>query len=168
MALHFLPASLAHPSTFPSELPVQEGLVLTAGAAKYLTAMFLVVAAEGISLGQGLDSFHQLHQQIRPPNPTNWGFNTSQHQHNDNPNPAPNVTNCAAKISPELFLLISVSSVHHSPRLCSVSTLLVLSCLGMQWVFKYLTVINKTGFLLQKVGRLVSRHMTGYLKMILC
>lgn len=124
MALHFLPASLAHPSTFPSELPVQEGLVLTAGAAKYLTAMFLVVAAEGISLGQGLDSFHQLHQQIRPPNPTNWGFNTSQHQHNDNPNPAPNVTNCAAKISPELFLLISAFfRSSQSQALLSLNTL---------------------------------------------
>lgn len=76
MALHFLPASPAHPATFPSELPVQEGSVLTAGAAKYPTAMFLLCGSRRDLPGTGLGQLPSASPADQASNPTNWGINT--------------------------------------------------------------------------------------------
>lgn len=76
MALHFLPASPAHPATFPSELPVQEGSVLTAGAAKYLTAMFLLCGSRRDLLGTGLGQLPSASSADQASNPTKWVINT--------------------------------------------------------------------------------------------
>lgn len=76
MALHFLSASLAQPPTFPSELLVQEGSVLTEGTAKYLTVMFLLCGSRRDLSGTGLGQLPLASPADQASNPTNL-FNTS-------------------------------------------------------------------------------------------
>lgn len=78
MALHFLSASLAHPPTFPSELLVQEGSVLTEGTAKYLTVMLLLCGSRrDLSLWDRAWPASIGFTADQASNPTNFGFNTS-------------------------------------------------------------------------------------------
>lgn len=169
MPLSFLLISQAHVATRPTWEPAWG--VLTAGAARYLTAMLCPCGSRQELLWT---EFGQLPMADQASATVKLRFWHTSCANNDSSNSAPILEIMQLRFPLEPLPLLY--AFFHSQYLLwgkTHSVLIVhcfntiLSFLGMQWFSRYLNtiIINKKASLFQKVIILLPTYTTGYLKM---